>query len=313
VTYEDVLPGTYDPAARLSYMDANHTEVTLCFPTVPRFCGQTFLERDDKDLALLCVQAYNDWMIDEWCATAPSRLIPLTLVPLWDAELAAAEVRRCAGKGSHAIAFSECPPYLGLPSIYSGDWDRMFEACQETDTVINMHVGSSSKLVTTASDAPSDMTLCLTYVNAMLAFSDWLYSGVLQEYPGLKIALSESQVGWIPFAAQRVDNTWKKGNELFVTEGQRRAKELPSSVIPGRVFGCVFDDVEGLRNRAAVGLGQILIETDFPHTDSTYPHSKKTITEMVSAAGLSEAEAAQVIRTNAIEAYGLDRYFGVTP
>jgi predicted TIM-barrel fold metal-dependent hydrolase len=311
ITYEQVLPATYDAKARLELMDENHTEASVCFPTVPRFCGQIFLEREDKELALLGVQAYNDWMIDDWHGTGGARLIPNTLIPLWDAELAAAEVRRCAEKGSHSIAFSECPPYLGLPSIFSGHWDPLFQACDETDTVINMHVGSASKLVVTASDAPPDMTLCLTYVNSLLAFSDWLYSGTLQLFPNLKIALSESQVGWIPFVAQRVDNTWKKGNEFFAARGARRATELPSSVIPGRVFGCIFDDYEGLRNRDVVGIDQILLETDFPHTDSTYPNSEKVLGDMMIEAGLNDEEIWKVTRGNAIHAYGLDKYFGV--
>jgi predicted TIM-barrel fold metal-dependent hydrolase len=134
-----VLPGCYDRSARLADMAANHTDVSLCFPTVPRFCGQIFMERQDKKVGLECVRAFNDWMIEDWCGdtTKAERLIPLTLIPLWDPELAAAEVRRCAAKGSHAIAFSECPPYLGLPSIYSGAWDPLFAACQESDTVIN--------------------------------------------------------------------------------------------------------------------------------------------------------------------------------
>jgi hypothetical protein len=60
-------------------------------PNVCRFCGQTFAERPDKDLALLCVRAYNDWMMDEWCGgSGAGRLIPLTLVPLWDPDLTAA-------------------------------------------------------------------------------------------------------------------------------------------------------------------------------------------------------------------------------
>ncbi|MET0324971.1 MAG: amidohydrolase family protein [Ilumatobacteraceae bacterium] len=311
ITYDDVLPGTWDPAARLVDMDTNHTEATLCFPTVPRFCGQIFLEREDKELALLGVQAYNDWMIDEWHAASPARLIPNTLIPLWDATLAADEVRRCAAKGSHSIAFSECPPYLGLPSIYSDAWDPLFAACQETDTVINMHVGSSSKLITTAPDAPVDMSLCLTYVNSLLAFSDWLYSGTLHRFDTLRIALSESQVGWIPFVTQRVDATWKKGNSFFEARPGRRATELPSSVIPGRVFGCVFDDLEGLRNRDAVGIDQILFETDYPHTDSTFPDSEAVFAAMVKEAGLNEEEIWKVTRANAVRAYNLDEHFGI--
>ena len=97
-------------------MDVNHIEAALCFPTFPRFCGQTFTEAKDHELALLCVKAYNDWMVDEWCGPdSGGRLIPLCLIPLWDAELAAAEVRRNAERGVRAVCFSDIPPFLGLP------------------------------------------------------------------------------------------------------------------------------------------------------------------------------------------------------
>ncbi len=314
ITYDEVLPATFNRSARLELLDANHTDASICYPTFPRFCGQIFLESEDKEVALVALQVYNDWMIDEWCGSErPARLIPLTLIPLWDPELAAREVHRCAAKGSHAIAFSECPPYLGLPSIYSGHWDPLFKACSETDTVVNLHVGSASKLVVTAADAPGDMTLCLTYINSLLAFSDYLYSGIFELFPDLKISLAESQAGWIPFAAERIDNTWKKGNEKFtesITKG-RRATVLPSSQVRDHIFACVFDDLEGLKNRETVGVNQILFETDFPHSDSTYPHSKKTLEELVSSAGLTEDETYLVTRGNAIALYGLDKYFGI--
>src|SRR6202047_689396 len=95
--------------------DATWTEASLSFPTFPRFCGQTFLEAKDRELALACVKAYNDWMVEEWCGGSGGRLIPLTLIPLWDADLAAAEVRRNADRGCHAVCFSEIPHHLGLP------------------------------------------------------------------------------------------------------------------------------------------------------------------------------------------------------
>jgi hypothetical protein len=79
------------------------------------------------------------------------------------------------------------------------------------------------------------------------------------------------------------------------------------------VFGCIFDDLQGLLDRDAVGIGQIMIETDFPHKDSTYPHSEEVISGLVRAAGLDEKETRQVVRENAVGVYGLDRYFGVTP
>jgi len=97
-------PGSYELGARLEDMDTNHIEASLCFPTFPRFCGQTFLEAKDRELALLCVEAYNDWMVEQWCGPSNGRLVPLTLIPLWDAGLAADEVRRnAAARGPRRV------------------------------------------------------------------------------------------------------------------------------------------------------------------------------------------------------------------
>ncbi len=311
VTFDEMLPGAYQRDARLVDMDRNHTEVSICYPSISRFCGQMFLERKDKDLALLCLQIYNDWMIDDWCGSErPARLVPLTLIPLWDTSLVVAEVRRCAAKGSHATSFPECPPALGLPSIFSDYWDPFFAACEETDTVLNIHVGSAATMPT-APDAPLDEAICFFYVNSQLAFTDWLYSGVLEDFRELRIVLAEGQVGWMPFVMQRIDNTWKKAVGRNISTG-RRARELPSTSMPGRVFGAIFDDLQGLINRAGVGIEQILVETDFPHQDSSYPNSKNTFADLISAAGLNEKETKQLVRANAVTVYGLDTYFDIT-
>src|SRR3954454_13090666 len=152
VTFDEIRPGCWKQDERLEDMADNHVDASICFPNVlPGFAGQTFMERTDKELALECVKVYNDWMIDEWCGgDGKGRLIPLTIVPLWDAELAAAEVRRCAGKGSHAVAFTENPSPLGLPSLWAKDrfWDACYQACDDTDSINGMHIGSSSKMPT---------------------------------------------------------------------------------------------------------------------------------------------------------------------
>jgi predicted TIM-barrel fold metal-dependent hydrolase len=307
ITMDEMLPGCYDQSARLIDMDANDVSASLCFPTFPRFCGQTFAERQDKEFALLCIQAYNDWMIDEWCAGAGyGRLIPLTLIPLWDAELAAAEVRRCAAAGSRAMAFSEAPAALGLPSVYSGTWDPLFEACEETGTVINMHIGSSSKLPTTSPDAPVSLLMVMTAQNAMGAFADWLLSGVLARYQTLKIALSEGQIGWMPYMLERIESIWERAG-VVEPELRVRMPERPSSYLPGRVYGCVFDDLHGLKNRDIMTMSQIMFEVDYPHADSTFPQSMRTAEKLIDAAGLNEHEAWQLLRGNAIECYDLGR------
>ena len=84
LTYDEIRPGCFDPVERLKDMDVNWVEASLCFPTFPRFCGQTFNEAKDKEVALACVRAYNDWMVEEWCGDSGGRLIPLIIIPLWD-------------------------------------------------------------------------------------------------------------------------------------------------------------------------------------------------------------------------------------
>ncbi|NLA37628.1 MAG: amidohydrolase family protein, partial [Actinobacteria bacterium] len=174
--YEDFRPGTYIQTDRLSDMTINRVDAAINFPNIfPRFCGQGFAEREDKDLALQCLRIYNDWMIDDWCGgEGKGRLIPLTLIPLWDPQLAAEEVRRCAAKGSYAIAFSENPSKLGFGTIHSGEWDPLWQACNETNTTVTMHIGSSSTMPSTSPDAPLAVSMALSAQNAQGSLMDWI-------------------------------------------------------------------------------------------------------------------------------------------
>ena len=81
LTYDEMRPGCYDPIARLEDMDHSGVLASLCFPTLPRFCGQLFYEADDREFGFVCLQTYNDWIIDEWCGAAPGRYIPLDADP----------------------------------------------------------------------------------------------------------------------------------------------------------------------------------------------------------------------------------------
>jgi len=305
--YEDFRPGTYDKTERLADMDINHVEAAINYPNLfPRFAGQGFAERGDKELALACLRIYNDWMIDEWCSgEAHGRLIPLTVVPLWDPKLAAEEVRRCAAKGSHAIAFSENPSKLGFATMYSGEWDVLWQACEETETTVSMHIGSSSSMPTTSSDAPLATSMSLYAQNAQGSLCDWVFSGTLARFQSLKIVYAESQVGWMPFQLERMDSVWRDG------VGGVDLPIAPSEQVRGRVYGCIFDDLHGLKCREDVGIDRILFETDYPHSDGTFPHSRKIARELFAAAGMNAEECYKVLRANAIEAYGLQR-FGIT-
>ena len=302
MTYDEMRPGCYEPKARIADMELNWVEASLSFPTFPRFCGQTFLEAKDRELAEACVYAYNDWMVDEWCAGSGGRLIPLPIIPLWDAELAAAEVRRNAARGARAVCFSEIPAVLGLPSIHSGEWDPFFAACAETGTVVCMHIGSSSKMPATSGDAPVAVAATLSFGNAMSSLTDFLFSGVLVRFPTLKLAYSEGQIGWIPYILERADDVWL---EHRAWGGVRDiVPDPPSTYYHRQVFGFFFRDRHGIESLDTIGVDNTTFETDYPHTDSTWPHTKKVAQELM--AGLPDDVVHKLVRGNAIRMLELD-------
>src|SRR6202043_3680629 len=116
-TYTELRPGCFDVHERVRDMNANGVLGSMCFPTMAGWNARTFAESRDKEVALVMLQAYNDWAIDEWCGTYPGRFIPLGIVPMWDVEAATAEVRRIAKKGCRSISFLEPPHGQGFPSF----------------------------------------------------------------------------------------------------------------------------------------------------------------------------------------------------
>jgi predicted TIM-barrel fold metal-dependent hydrolase len=173
-----------------------------------------------------------------------------------------------------------------------------------------MHIGSSSKMPSTSDDAPHAVASCLTFSNTMGSLLDFLISGVFDRFPRLRVAYSEGQVGWMPFVLERADNVFRHRQGASDAYGIKLDRK-PSEYIEDHVWGCIYDDLTGLRLRDAVGMRQITFEVDYPHADSTFPNTLETATRLVKEAGLDQDEVDQLFRTNAIRAYGLER-FGIT-
>jgi predicted TIM-barrel fold metal-dependent hydrolase len=283
------------------------------------------MDGEDVELGKACIRAWNDWMIDEWCATAPGRFIPATLIPFWDVQASVAELQRCAEKGSRGIIFSENPAKLSfkgrkLPSIHSfdGHWDPLWAAVEETGLPLVMHYGSSSEMTKTAEDAPYLVSLAAnSFILPISTTLDWIFSGNLGRFPGLKIAMSESQIGWVAPTLERaeyvvkqqggwyerlsysgtmadVDRTLEERTEkLFVDE------RSATQIFKDQIFTCFFYDFVGVKAMKDLGaVDNMLIEMDYPHTDSTWPNSLKLAHEQV--AGLTEEEKWKVLAGNAM-------------
>lgn len=306
-SFDEIRRGTWDIHERVKEMDANGVLGSLNFPSFTGFCGQLFARTADKDVALAMVQAYNDWHIDEWCGTYPGRFIPCPIPAIWDPEIMAAEVRRCAGKGAHAITFSENPHKLGWPSLHADYWDPFWKTCSDHGVVVNMHIGSSSELIVTAPDAPIDVLMTLSPINIVQAAADLVWSPVLRKFPDIKIALSEGGIGWIPYFLERIDHGYKTHKTWT---GQNFGDKLPSEVFNEHIITCFINDAFGVENRHHLNLDNVTWECDYPHSDTTWPRSPEVFWESVK--GASDDDINRISHLNAMKHYSFDA-FSVRP
>lgn len=298
--YEDMIPAVYDIHARVAAMDEDGVWAELLFPTFPRFGGTRFLDAEDTELALAIVRAWNDWMLDEWCATYPERFIPQTLVPLWDVAAAVVEIERCAEKGSRAVLFTENPHPLGLPSFPTGHWQPLFEACNATGLPLSMHIGTSSGLMTPSPESTPSVGIALCGVNSMSALGDLIYSGAFEGLPNLRVALSEGGAGWVPYVLERLDYTWERSRY----EGLRNT-ERPSEVFARHLWVCIISDEYAIRNRDLIGVDKLMWEADFPHNDGNWPNSRKMLADAL--VDIPDNEAERIAELNARELYRFPR------
>ncbi len=302
-SFDQLRPGTWNVHERIRDMNANGVLASLCFPSFPGLCGALWARTKDKGVSQKMLRAYNDWHIDEWCGTYPGRFIPLALPPLWDPKLMAEEVRRVGLKGCHAISFSENPEKLGLPSLHAQHWDPFWSACSDEGAIVCIHLGSGAGLSFTSMDAPVDVMLTAQPLSQMTCATELLWSRVLRKFPRLRIALSESGIGWIPYFLERADGVYQRHRAWTHQDfGALR----PSDVFRERIVTCFIDDPIGIANRHAVGLDAITWECNYPRSDTTWPKAPERLAAQLVA--VPDAEVNQITHGNALRHFRLDPF-----
>ena len=302
---DEIRPGCYKVDERVKDMNAGGILGSMCFPSFPGFAGRLFAT-EDHDFSLALVQAYNDWHVEEWCGAYPARFIPMTLPVIWDAQACADEVRRNAKRGVHSLTFTENPSAMGYPSFHDLEyWKPMWEALVDTDTVLNVHIGSSGRLAITAPDAPMDVMITLQPMNIVQAAADLLWSKPVKQYKDLKIALSEGGTGWIPYFLERDDRTY----EMHSTwTGQDFGKQKPSEVFRDHFLTCFISDHVGVALRNDVGIDNICWEADYPHSDSMWPGAPEQLDEVLTKNNVPDDEINKMTFENAMRWYHWDPF-----
>ncbi len=270
--FDEFRRGAVNSVDRLPDMDLNGVWASVNFAaTVWGFAGSRFLRITDEDVRLRSVQAYNDWMIEEWCGAAPDRYIGCQLPCLWDPEIAAQEIRRNAERGFKSVSFSENPTGQGLPSIHTRHWDPFLQACEETDTVINLHVGSSGTITMPSPDSPVEVASSLFPLNGIAAAVDWIYSRIPLRFPNIKIVLSEAGVSWVPMVQERLHRAY---NQLDKAESWLPSDPHPVEVLRRNFWYASIEDPSAFHQLDVIGDDRVMIEVDYPHCDSSWPNSQ---------------------------------------
>jgi predicted TIM-barrel fold metal-dependent hydrolase len=276
------------------------------FPTMAGWNARTFAESHDKEVALVMLQAYNDWAIDEWCGAYPGRFLPLGIVPMWDPELAASEVHRIAKKGCRAVSMLETPHANGYESYLSGYWDPVLQAISDENMVLCLHIGAGFEVINRPAEAPIDHLMVLACQISAITAQDLLFGPTLRRFPELRVALSEGGIGWIPFYLDRVDRHFT--NQGWLHGADDFGGKLPSEVFRDHILACYITDPSGLLLRDRIGIDIIAWECDYPHTDTTWPESPEFAWKEFQAAGCREDEIHKITWQNACRFFDWDPF-----
>ncbi|ONH24630.1 amidohydrolase family protein [Pseudofrankia asymbiotica] len=301
---DEIRPGCYDIHERIKDMNAGGLLAQMNFPSFPGFAGRLFVT-DDVDFSLALVRAYNDWHVEDWCATYPGRFIPMTIPVIWDAQLCAAEVRRNAARGVHSLTFSENPAVMGMPSFHDEFWNPLWAALVETDTVLSIHIGSSGRIAVPAVDSPPDVMITLQPMNIVSAAADLLWSRVLKDFPDLRIALSEGGIGWVPYFLERADRTF----DVHATwTMQDFGGKKPSEIFREHFLTCFITDSLGVGLRHEIGIDNITWECDYPHSDSAWPQAPEGLWADFQKWNVPDDDINKITYQNAMKWYSFDPF-----
>jgi predicted TIM-barrel fold metal-dependent hydrolase len=304
-TFAEMRPGAYDVHERIRDMNRNGILASMCFPSFAGFSARFFQEAADKDLALIMLKAYNDWHIDEWCASYPGRFMPIALGPVWDPEALVKEVHRVAAKGCRAMTMPELPHVQGLPSYHDTDyWGPYFDACCDEGLVMCLHIGQGFAAINSAPLAPIDNMIIVSNQISLISAQDLLWGPAFKNWPLLKTAWSEGGIGWIPSYLNRCDRHYTNQRWL----GHDFGGKLPSEIFRDHSLACYISDPTALKWREDIGIDIIAWECDYPHSDCIWPDAPETLHRDLEAAGAPDEHIDKITWKNTCRWFDYDAF-----
>jgi predicted TIM-barrel fold metal-dependent hydrolase len=251
----------------------------MCFPNLLGFGGGLALSSHDREYGKALCQAYNDWYVADWAGAAPGRLIPLAVLPLWNVEASVQEIKRLAALDVHAFVFPENPGYENrLPSIHSDSWDPLWRAASDHAMVVCCHIGTAAPPPVTTPDETAVAWCTSLPLATNSALADWIFAPMWRKFPSLRVAMAEAGIGWIPFLVERADQSYLHHRAWTNTD---LGKDMPSEIFRRHFIVCALSDKIGFQHHDIIGIDNITWESDYPHSDCTWPNSPELAWEGV--------------------------------
>jgi predicted TIM-barrel fold metal-dependent hydrolase len=279
-----------NPKLRLEDMDRDDLHASVIYG--PLALG---LPIQDPGLQERCYAAWNDWAVEEFNAVAPDRLCVLGFLPGHSPEAAARELERCARTGHRGAIID-----VFAIDLQDAAWDRLWAAAQSTGIPISFHLkdGTSSGLRYRIGEWQSAAFATVLQLQLDERLAIMLFGGALERHPGMKLVLAESGIGWLPYFVARADLEWRNLREQL----DYATQTPPSEIFRRQVFATFEEEALAAQLIPMLGADSCMWASDYPHTDSTFPHSRRAIEE--SLAGLSAEDRRKVTATNCAALYG---------
>jgi predicted TIM-barrel fold metal-dependent hydrolase len=302
--YDNAPPGGWDPAERIKDQETDGVIAEVLYATL----AMPLFRLTDGDLQRECFRVYNDWM-GEFCAYSPQRLIGNGLISLDDIALAVKELERCARLGLKGVMiWSSAPedkPY-DLP-LYDPFWTM----AQELKMPLSMHAVTGRSRESTLVADPNTGFLRSVAARSIMeqatlgsheiqrTIMSLVYGGVMERFPTLKFVSVENNIGWIPFFLRCVEKGYGKYKSIV----PNATPKSPSFYLKRQFYATFENDPIGMSQYQIYGEDNYMWASDYPHRNTTFPHSHKVIAE--NFAGLPDEVRNKIVHDNVVKLFNL--------
>jgi predicted TIM-barrel fold metal-dependent hydrolase len=304
-TYDTIRQGAFNAKERIVEQDEDGVDAEVLFPS-QRTMG-TFMAQEDDDYHLAGVEAYNAWMHDEFMAVDPTRLVGLAQMPAVDTPTAVARLREAKAAGFKGVIISAYPS--GEADLSDAD-DPFWAAAEEEQMPVHIHSGLSQagrrkqagggKAAAARFGGLPNLAMMGGLIGDASGFmSKFIYSGMFDRFPALRMVAVECGAGWVPHFLEHMDDHWWR-NRVWC--------ESPLELLPSEYFRRNWS-VTFIREPFAVavrhwiGVPNMMWSTDYPHHRHDWPYSRRVIEE--SFGGVPEEEKRAMVCENARSMYRL--------